>query len=47
MLIFIAALVILGIGSLSGQLVRNDKRSAERHSELVAMLKMRNDGSST
>lgn len=41
MLEIIAILVIIASGSLSGQLVRNDKRSAKRHAELVALLKGR------
>ena len=43
MLVIIAVLVIVGTGSLSGQLVRNNKRSAQRHSELIALLKSRED----
>lgn len=43
MLEIIAILVVVGTGSLSGQLVRNDKRSAQRHSELIALLKSRED----
>jgi hypothetical protein len=43
MLVFIALLVVVGVGSLSGQLVRNDKRSAQRHNEVIALLKSRED----
>jgi hypothetical protein len=41
MLIFIAILIVIGVSSLSGQLVRNDQRSAKRHAELIALLKSR------
>ena len=41
MLIFIAILIVIGVSSLSGQLVRNDQRSAKRHAELIALLKNR------
>ncbi len=41
MLIFIVILIVAGISSLSRQLVRNDKRSARRHAELLAMLQER------
>lgn len=41
MLIFIAVLIVIGVSSLSRQLVRNDQRSAKRHAELIVMLKSR------
>ena len=41
MLMFIALLIVVGVSSLSGQLVRNDKRSAKRHAELIALLESR------
>ena len=41
MSIFIAVLIVAGIGSLSGQLVRNDQRSAKRHGELMALIERR------
>ena len=39
MLIFIAVLIVIGVSSLSGQMVRNDQRSAKRHAELIALIK--------
>ena len=41
MSILIAILVIVATGSLSAQLVRNNERSAQRHRELVELLKGR------
>lgn len=43
MLVIIAILVVVGTGTLSGQLVRNNERSAQRHRELIALLKSRED----